>query len=237
MRALVAAVHRGPRQSRRARRAARQCPAAESRARRDEVSRHGGRAADAVALIVAARWCWRWWPCGIGRLDAPRRGDASSRSTTLARWKTAAPIPDALLAHVQSEEQAARRGKLKIFFGATAGVGKTYAMLEAARRVKAEGVDVVVGYVEPHGRSETEKLLEGLEAIPHLTAAAGAGAGARVRSRSRARSASRNCCWSTSSRTPTPRAAATPSAGRTSRNCATPASMSGRRSTSSTSRA
>ncbi len=76
--------------------------------------------------------------------------------------------PDALLAHVQSEEQAARRGKLKIFFGATAGVGKTYAMLEAARRVKAEGVDVVVGYVEPHGRSETEKLLEGLEAIPYL---------------------------------------------------------------------
>ena len=76
--------------------------------------------------------------------------------------------PDALLAHVQAEEQAARRGKLKIFFGATAGVGKTYAMLEAARRMKAEGVDVVVGYVEPHGRSETETLLEGLEAIPYL---------------------------------------------------------------------
>ena len=64
--------------------------------------------------------------------------------------------PDALLAHVQSEEQAARRGKLKIFFGATAGVGKTYAMLEAAH-LKAEGVDVVVGYVEPHGRAETER--------------------------------------------------------------------------------
>jgi two-component system, OmpR family, sensor histidine kinase KdpD len=76
--------------------------------------------------------------------------------------------PDALLAHVQSEERAARRGKLKIFFGATAGVGKTYAMLTAARRIKAEGVEVVVGYVEPHGRAETEKLLEGLEAIPFL---------------------------------------------------------------------
>src|SRR5207342_3261847 len=76
--------------------------------------------------------------------------------------------PDTLLSLVQSEERAAHRGKLKIFFGATAGVGKTYAMLEAARRVKAEGVDVVVGYVEPHGRSETEKLLEGLDAIPYL---------------------------------------------------------------------
>jgi two-component system sensor histidine kinase KdpD len=76
--------------------------------------------------------------------------------------------PDALLAHVQAEERAARRGKLKIFFGATAGVGKTYAMLEAAQRRKAEGVDVVVGYVEPHGRAETERLLEGLESIPYL---------------------------------------------------------------------
>jgi two-component system sensor histidine kinase KdpD len=77
------------------------------------------------------------------------------------------PDPDALLAQVQAEEVRARRGKLKIFFGATAGVGKTYAMLEAARRKKAEGLEVVVGYVEPHGRGETERLLEGLESIPH----------------------------------------------------------------------
>jgi two-component system sensor histidine kinase KdpD len=76
--------------------------------------------------------------------------------------------PDALLAHVQAEERAAQRGKLKIFFGATAGVGKTYAMLEAAQRRRAEGSDVVVGYVEPHGRAETERLLEGLETIPFL---------------------------------------------------------------------
>jgi two-component system sensor histidine kinase KdpD len=76
--------------------------------------------------------------------------------------------PDALLAHVQAEERAAHRGKLKIFFGATAGVGKTYAMLESARRRKAEGINVVVGYVEPHGRPETERLLEGLETIPFL---------------------------------------------------------------------
>src|SRR4051794_17712684 len=76
------------------------------------------------------------------------------------------PNPDDLLQHVQREEERARRGRLKIFFGYAAGVGKTFAMLEAARREKAEGVDVVVGYVEPHGRAETESLLEGLDAIP-----------------------------------------------------------------------
>jgi len=78
------------------------------------------------------------------------------------------PDPDALLARVQREEAKATRGKLKIFFGATAGVGKTYAMLTEARRVKAHGLDVVVGYVEPHGRNETEALLEGLEQLPYL---------------------------------------------------------------------
>lgn len=76
--------------------------------------------------------------------------------------------PDALLAAVQAEERRARRGKLKIFFGASAGVGKTYAMLAAAQRRKAEGADVVVGYVEPHGRHETESLLDGLETVPWL---------------------------------------------------------------------
>src|SRR3989449_9749171 len=77
------------------------------------------------------------------------------------------PDPDALLARVQGEEGKARRGKLKVFFGAPAGVGKTYAMLEDARALKARGVDVVVGYVEPHGRAETEDLLEGLERLPY----------------------------------------------------------------------
>ena len=76
------------------------------------------------------------------------------------------PDPDALLARVQQEEARQRRGKLKVFFGASAGVGKTYAMLEAARARKAEGVEVVVGYVEPHGREETERLLDGLEQLP-----------------------------------------------------------------------
>jgi two-component system sensor histidine kinase KdpD len=77
------------------------------------------------------------------------------------------PDPDALLARVQREEAKAKRGKLKVFFGATAGVGKTYAMLEGARALKAGGVAVVVGYVEAHGRAETEALLEGLERLPY----------------------------------------------------------------------
>jgi two-component system sensor histidine kinase KdpD len=80
----------------------------------------------------------------------------------------ARPDPDALLARVQREEAKASRGKLTVFFGATAGVGKTYAMLEAARARKAKGADVVVGYAEPHGRAETEALVEGLEQLPPL---------------------------------------------------------------------
>ncbi len=76
--------------------------------------------------------------------------------------------PDELLADVQREDARARRGRLRIFFGASAGVGKTYSMLEAARAARAGGVDIVVGYVEPHGRVETERLLEGLERLPML---------------------------------------------------------------------
>jgi two-component system, OmpR family, sensor histidine kinase KdpD len=76
--------------------------------------------------------------------------------------------PDQLLADVQREEARARRGRLRIFFGASAGVGKTYSMLEAARAARVGGADIVVGYVEPHGRSETERLLDGLEQLPFL---------------------------------------------------------------------
>jgi len=76
------------------------------------------------------------------------------------------PDPDALLKAIQKDEERQGRGKLKIFFGMSAGVGKTYTMLDTARRLKAEGVDVVVGYVETHKRAETEALLEGLEIIP-----------------------------------------------------------------------
>jgi two-component system sensor histidine kinase KdpD len=76
--------------------------------------------------------------------------------------------PDELLADVQRQEARARRGRLRIFFGASAGVGKTYSMLEAARAALAGGADIVVGYVEPHGRAETEALLEGLPQLPFL---------------------------------------------------------------------
>lgn len=76
------------------------------------------------------------------------------------------PNPEALLAHAQVEEQQQTQGKLKIFLGYVAGVGKTYAMLQAAHQRRAEGIDVVVGYIETHGRPETEVLLKGLEIIP-----------------------------------------------------------------------
>jgi two-component system sensor histidine kinase KdpD len=76
------------------------------------------------------------------------------------------PDPDALLAKVQEQERSAARGKLRIYFGASAGVGKTYAMLNAARELKAAGQDLVVGIVETHRRIETEKLLDGLEVLP-----------------------------------------------------------------------
>jgi two-component system, OmpR family, sensor histidine kinase KdpD len=76
------------------------------------------------------------------------------------------PDPEALLAQVREEERRASRGRLKIFFGSSPGVGKTYAMLEAARARAREGVEVVVGLVETHGRPETAALLEGLEALP-----------------------------------------------------------------------
>ena len=78
----------------------------------------------------------------------------------------ARPDPDQLLASIQADEARARRGKLRIFFGASAGVGKTYSMLEAARGVRATGADLVIGYVEPHGRIETERLLDGLDQLP-----------------------------------------------------------------------
>jgi two-component system sensor histidine kinase KdpD len=76
------------------------------------------------------------------------------------------PDPDLLLARVQGEERRKHRGKLKIFLGYIAGVGKTYEMLKAAHLRHSEGIDVQAGYVETHGRPETEVLLEGLTTIP-----------------------------------------------------------------------
>jgi two-component system sensor histidine kinase KdpD len=85
------------------------------------------------------------------------------------------PDPDQLLAQVHASAVRALRGRLTIFFGANAGVGKSYAMLEAAQRHRSEGRDVVVGYVELHGREETERLLAGLEQLPPLMMTFGTG--------------------------------------------------------------
>ncbi|MBI5498994.1 MAG: sensor histidine kinase KdpD [Deltaproteobacteria bacterium] len=76
------------------------------------------------------------------------------------------PDPDVLLRKVQAEEARRTRARLRIYFGYSPGVGKTYTMLEVARLLRADGADVVVGCVETHGRPETAALLEGLEALP-----------------------------------------------------------------------
>jgi two-component system, OmpR family, sensor histidine kinase KdpD len=78
------------------------------------------------------------------------------------------PDPDALLAQLKRDEAKSTRGKLKIFFGMSPGVGKTYAMLQAARQKQAEGCEVVVGIVETHGRKDTEALLDGMPIMPRL---------------------------------------------------------------------
>ncbi|HBL27705.1 MAG TPA: two-component system sensor histidine kinase KdbD, partial [Acidobacteria bacterium] len=79
------------------------------------------------------------------------------------------PDPDALLALAREEEERAQRGRLKVFFGAVAGVGKTFAMLESARELQRRGIDVVVGWIETHGRQETEALLTGLPILAPRT--------------------------------------------------------------------
>ncbi|HLJ53965.1 MAG TPA: sensor histidine kinase KdpD, partial [Chthonomonadaceae bacterium] len=79
------------------------------------------------------------------------------------------PTPEQLLAQVMREEQKAKRGRLKIFLGFAAGVGKTFEMLNEARRRRERGQDVVVGYVEAHGRKGTEEQLAGIEVVPRKT--------------------------------------------------------------------
>lgn len=80
------------------------------------------------------------------------------------------PDPDRILHQIQQQEADAAhvRGRLKIFFGYAAGVGKTYAMLEAAHAALAAGTDVVAGYIEPHTRPDTLAMLEGLEQLSPL---------------------------------------------------------------------
>ena len=86
-----------------------------------------------------------------------------------AGLKTRRADPDQLLKQVQRGEERAGKGKLKIFLGMAPGVGKTFAMLEAARRERDSGVDVVIGFVETHGRVETAALLDGLPILPRQT--------------------------------------------------------------------
>jgi two-component system, OmpR family, sensor histidine kinase KdpD len=76
------------------------------------------------------------------------------------------PDPDELLASLIKQEEKSKRGKLKIFFGMCAGVGKTYTMLQAAHAEKLKGCDIIVGYVETHNRIETAELVRGFEMIP-----------------------------------------------------------------------
>lgn len=76
------------------------------------------------------------------------------------------PNPEALLHAIKLEEEKSKSGKLKIFFGMSAGVGKTYAMLEDAQQRKKEGVDIAIGIINTHGRQETEALTKGLPVIP-----------------------------------------------------------------------
>ena len=83
--------------------------------------------------------------------------------------KESRPNPEELLRKIKDEEKKDAKGKLKIFFGYAASVGKTYAMLEAAHDAKKAGIDVVVGYIEPHTRPETMALLNGLEILPKLS--------------------------------------------------------------------
>ncbi len=76
------------------------------------------------------------------------------------------PNPDKLLEAIKKEEEKSRKGKLKMFFGMCAGVGKTYSLLESAHKAKKDRIDVVIGLVETHKRTETQRLVEGLEQVP-----------------------------------------------------------------------
>src|SRR6202000_613391 len=92
---------------------------------------------------------------------ATRRRDPSAMSLP-TRNAPKRPDPDALLALTRGETA----GRLRVFLGAAPGVGKTFAMLNGARRLKADGVDIVVALVETHGRAETQAMLDGLEILP-----------------------------------------------------------------------
>jgi len=85
-----------------------------------------------------------------------------THKTTTDRLVGARPSAESLLA----KEQQAQRTRLRIYLGAAPGVGKTYQMLEEAHLLKRQGIDIVIGFIEPHGRAETETLIAGLERLP-----------------------------------------------------------------------
>ena len=163
--------------------------------------------------------------------------EAASASTRASRRRdrtpTGAPRPTRCCAQAAQEA----RGRLKIFLGAAPGVGKTYEMLQTAQAKRREGVDVVVGVVETHGREETEALLDGLEIVPRRRVDYKGHALEEMDLDAILAAPAASSCWSTSSPTPTRRAAGIPSATSMSRNCSPPASTSTRRSTSSMSKA
>ena len=99
-------------------------------------------------------------------MKAHALADNTHHQAYTERMYTDRPDPDQLLAQIHHDEARAARGKLKIFFGACAGVGKTYAMLSSAREQQAKGVPVLIGVAETHGRSETAALLAGLTQLP-----------------------------------------------------------------------
>ena len=102
-----------------------------------------------------------------GRLARPRKGIGYfALAPNLETVETKRPDPDELLQKVQEDEARQSRAKLKIFFGMAPGVGKTYAMLQDAQDRLDEGLDVLIGVVETHGRPETSALLAGLKSIP-----------------------------------------------------------------------
>ena len=120
--------------------------------------------------------------------------------------------------------RAMPRGELRVYLGAAPGVGKTYAMLDEGRRRLARGTDVVVGLVETHGRARTAELLDGLEVVPRRELSYRGATLHRARHRGRAGPASAGRAGRRARPHQRARAHATPSAGRTSRSCSTPAS-------------
>jgi len=87
----------------------------------------------------------------------------------MTNFENIRPNPDTLLESILNEEKKSKRGKLKIFFGMCAGVGKTYTMLQTALTEKEKGNDIIIGYIETHNRKETSELVAGFELVPRST--------------------------------------------------------------------